>query len=103
NNLHVAAKLAHVAAPNSHQITTIKLHAAGCGFDQPKDEAAKSAFARSGLPNQAKRLAGTDVERDVIDGAHFALAASEDASSAGKYFRQIANFNQRRHFVFDPS
>src|SRR5207245_9711795 len=78
NDLQVAAEAAHFTRAGGEQVAAFEADAAGGGFNQAQDQAAQRAFARSGFANQAKGLAGFDVESDVIDRADMPRANVDD-------------------------
>ncbi len=70
-------------AAGREQIGVLETDASGRRLDQAQDEASQRALAGAGFAHQAKRFAGVDVERNVIDRADLA----ED-------FGQVANFEK---------
>ena len=55
------------------------------GLDQPQDQSAERALAGAGFADQPQRLAGVNLERNIVDGAHFsARFAAEGGVAMGK-------------------
>ena len=95
NYLHVAAEAPHFGASGGEQVVPFEMDAAGSGLDEAEDEASESAFAGTGLADQAESFAGFDGERDVVDGADFAVGvASEEWFAEGVDFGEIADFDE---------
>ena len=95
NDLHVAAEAAHFGASSGEQVVPFEMDAAGSGLDEAEDEASESAFAGTGLADQAESFAGFDGERDVVDGADFGVGmASEERFAERVDFGEIADFDE---------
>src|SRR5579862_8620744 len=95
DDLHVAAEAAHFAARGGEQVAAVQADAAGGGFDEAEDEASEGAFAGAGFADQAESFSGVNVERDVVDGAHFAAGFSaERRFGVRENFGEVADFDQ---------
>ena len=64
-------------------------------FDQPQDRPAGRRFAAAGFADEAQRLAGVDVEADVVDRVHVVDHAGEDAAADREIDLQILYVQQR--------
>ena len=96
NDLHVAAQAPHLATASRQQIASLEAHAARSRLNQPKNQTPQRALARTGLSHETKRLAGLNVERNIIDRAHFSpRLPAKYCLAMRKDLRQVANFNQR--------
>ncbi len=96
NNLQVAAQAAHFAPAGGEQIASFEADRARSGLDQAKDEASQRALARAGFADEAERLSGMNVERNIIDCADFsARLAAKRRLAVREDLRQVADFKQR--------
>ena len=100
DDLQVAAQAAYFGAARRKQIGVLETDAARGGLDQAEDEASQSAFAGAGFADETERLAGVDVERDIIDRADLA----EDFGQVAK-IREGARVdaNRRRPRIYTDS
>ena len=81
DDLHIAAQAAHFAGAGGEQVAAFEADAARGGLDEAQEQASERALARARFADQAESFAGVNVERDIVDGAHFAaeLPPSTDA------------------------
>ena len=84
DDLHITAQVAHLAAAAAgiaaqmQQIAAFEKNRAGSRFDEAKNQAPERALARAGFADQAERFPLLDVERDIVDRAHFATRLSAE-------------------------
>ena len=65
-------------------------------FEDAQQAAARSGFAASGFADQAQRLAGPNVETDVVHGADGAAVALQETRLDGKVHAQVLHLQQGR-------
>jgi hypothetical protein len=79
DDLHIAAQAAHFARARREQVPAFEVNSAGGRLDQAQDEPAERALARARFADEAECLARMNVERNVVDGAHFSFSAGTSA------------------------
>ena len=89
DDLQATAVGSHGAGGQRREIGALEPHFAGSRLDQLQHRTADRALARARFADEAQHLAFRDLEADVIDGAHRAVAVAE-------VFFEPANRQHRR-------
>jgi hypothetical protein len=92
HHLHLTAVRAHVSLRELGDVGALEHDRAGRGVEELHDEAGGGRLPAARLPHEPERLAGIDVERDVVDGLHPAhLALEDDPARNREVLLQVAN------------
>src|SRR5262249_8101326 len=95
NHLDPSAELPHLARAQLGELDAVELDRSGRRLDQAKNHAACRGLAATGFADEAERLTGHHVERDVLHGADDAVLASEHSALDRKMLDEITNREQR--------
>ena len=95
NNLQIAAQPAHVPAASRQQVAPFKANRSRSRLNQSQNQSSQRALARARLANQSQRLAGLNVERNLIHSSDFTAGFPPERRFAMRInFRQIANLDE---------
>ena len=95
DDLHIAAKRAERLALEPGDAAAFEPYLARGRLDQPQDAAPGGRFAAAGFPDQPQRLAGADLEADVVDRVHLLARTGEHAAPGREILHQVADAQQR--------
>jgi len=74
DNLHLAAKFAHLVEVKLGEIAALERDSTARRFDESQYAATDRGLSRAALPNQAECLAARHVERHASDRLHHSLS-----------------------------
>ena len=95
DDLHIAAQAAHFTGAGGEQVAAFETDAARSRLDQAQQQASERAFARTRFADQAESFAGVNVERNIVDGAHFAVSFPKHRFALRINLCEISDFEQR--------
>src|SRR4051812_1832024 len=94
NDLHAAAKHAHLGKAKLGDVAAVENDLARGRFEQPDDAASERGLAAARFPDDAKGLSVLDRERHVVDRPHHLAATTKEAGADWKELGEVADVEE---------